>query len=89
MSPDAVASANMSAAPEAGLEPLREAVRELAGVVADQQLQLEALRDAIEAGSSPPARAHFLARFEALRAGQEPPAQAVVEVPAEDPYAWL
>jgi hypothetical protein len=79
----------MSEAPEVELEPLREAVRELTGVVSSQQLQLEALHDAIAADSSPPARAHFLARFEALRVGQEPPAAPVVEAPTVDPYAWL
>jgi hypothetical protein len=77
----------MSVAPEAELEPLREAVRQLAGVVADQQAQLDALREAFGCFSSPAALAQSLSVFDALKAGRDP--APAVEVPAVDPYAWI
>jgi hypothetical protein len=69
-------------------EALREAVRDLAGVVGAQQEQIEALRDAFDCIGSPAAVAQQLARFDALKAGREPTAP-VVEVPAERPHAWI
>jgi len=70
------------------LDPLREAVRELAGIVADQQAQINALRDAFDCMGSSAAVAQQLARFDALKAGREPTAP-VVQDAIEDPYAWL
>jgi len=70
------------------LEPLREAVRELAAVVADQQRQLDELRAAFDCIGSPAAVAQCLAVFDALKAGREPTAP-VVQDAIEDPYAWL
>jgi len=77
----------MSAASEAELEQLREAVRELAGVVGAQQQQIEALRDAFDCMGSPAAVAQQLARFDAFKAGRD--FVPAVEIPAERPYAWI
>ena len=78
----------MSVGPEAELEPLREAVRELAGVVADQQAQVNALREAFGCFSSPAALAQCLSVFDEIKAGRQPSAPVVV-IPAEREHAWI
>jgi hypothetical protein len=62
-------------------------VRELAAVVGAQQELINTLRDALDCHTSPAALAQCLVHFDALKAGR--PTAPAVEVPAEDPYAWL